>query len=272
MRIAISNIAWRADEEPAMRDLLAARGIDAVEVAPSKIGPNPAELSLDELARYRDSWRERGIEIVAMQALLFGRGELALFGTDAERAEMLAYLSRIVRLGGVLGARALVFGSPGNRKRGTLTLEQATEIAAPFFRRIGEVAVEGGTCLCIEPNPPEYGCDWIHSATQSRALVDHVGHPGFGLHLDAAALHMAGEGRAEIRACAGKLRHFHVSQPHLAPVAPGSDLPHESFAAELRAIGGEHAVSIEMRQVEASASNIPHIERALEYVRSAYGD
>jgi sugar phosphate isomerase/epimerase len=271
VRIAISNIAWRVDEELAVRDLLAARGIDAVEIAPAKIGPEPAELGRDPLACYRDFWRERGIEIVALQALFFGRGDLALFGTDAQREEMFEYLARIVRVGGALGAKALIFGSPSNRKRGALSLERAAELAALFFQRVGEVAVESGTCLCIEPNPPEYGGDWIHNAEQARAFVDLVAHPGFGLHLDAAALHMAGEDASQIYASAGKLRHFHASEPHLGPVGPGSVVPHRQFAEALRACGGVPAVSIEMRQVEPVASNLPHVERALDYVERVYG-
>jgi len=271
VRIAISNIAWRADEEAGVRDWLAERGIDAVEIAPGKIGPAPAELTRDQLARYRDFWRERGIEIVAMQALLFGRSELALFGSDAQRDEMFRYLARIVRVGGALGARALVFGSPANRKRGAVSLEQAAELAAPFFRRLGELAVESGTCLCIEPNPPETGCDWIHGVAQARAFVDLVAHPGFGLHLDAAALHLAGEGEEQIHANAGRIRHFHASEPQLAPVGPGSLVPHERFAAALRAAGGVPAVSIEMRQVEPLASNLAYVERALAYVQPIYG-
>jgi hypothetical protein len=31
------------------------------------------------------------------------------------------------------------------------------------------------------------------------------------------------------------------------------------------------AVSIEMRQVEQSASNLPHVERALDYIQRVYG-
>lgn len=271
MRISISNIAWRADEEREVRDLLASRGVDAVEVAPSKIGPKPAELQLDELRRYREFWSERGIEIVAMQALLFGRAELALFGSDAQRDEMFEYLARIVRVGGALGARALVFGSPGNRKRGALSDEQAAQLAAPFFRRVGEVALEAGTCLCIEPNPPEYGCDWIHRAAQAREFVALVGHAGFGLHIDAAALHMAGEDVEQLQASAGRMRHFHASQPHLAPVGPNTVVPHERYAAALRACGGVRVVSIEMRQAEATNSNLPNVERALDYVQSVYG-
>jgi sugar phosphate isomerase/epimerase len=271
VRIAISNIAWRSDEEPAVRELLAARGIDAVEIAPGKLGEDPGGLGREALARHRGFWSERGIEIVALQALLFGRSDLVLFGGEPERAAMLAYLERIVRVGGALGARALIFGSPGNRQRGALTPDQAAELAAPFFRRLGEIALESDTCLCIEPNPAAYGCDWIHDVAQARAFVDFVAHPGFGLHVDAAALFLAGEGAEQIRANAGRLRHFHASEPGLGPLTADAVVPHASYAQALRACGGVPAVSIEMRQVEQTASNLPHVERALDQVVPIYG-
>lgn len=255
-----------------MRDRLAVRGIDAVEIAPGKIGPDPGALGRDALARYRELWRERGIEIVALQALLFGRSDLVLFGSDRQREELFAYLERIIRVGGALGAGVLIFGSPGNRKRGALSPEQANALAAPFFRRLGELALENAACLCIEPNPAAYGCDWIHTAAQARAFVDLVAHPGFGLHIDAAALHMAGEDAAQIRANTGAIRHFHASEPQLAPLAADSVVPHRRYAEALRACGGVPAVSIEMRQVEASASNLPHVERALDFVAEVYAD
>lgn len=270
MRLCISSIAWRPDEDAAVRDLLARRGVTAIEGAPSKIGKPPLELTRDDLARYRGFWAKRGIDVVAMQALLFGRADLKLFGEARERDEFVAYLSRIVEIGGALGASALVFGSPGNRKRGALDEGAAREIAATVFRRIGDVAVAAGTCLCIEPNPPEYGCDWITSAAQARALVDHVAHPGFGLHLDSAALRFAGEDETAITANRGVIRHFHASEPQLAPLRPGTDVPHARFAAALKANGDVPVVSIEMRQVEAVESNLPHLERALDFVQSVY--
>lgn len=270
MKLCISAIAWRTDEDAAVRDLLAARGVTAIEGAPSKIGKPPLELTDDDLARYRGFWAEKGIAIVAMQALLFGRADLKLFGSDAEREEFIAYLSSIVKIGGALGAKALVFGSPGNRKRGAIDESAAREIAASVFRRVGDVAVDHGTCLCIEPNPPEYGCDWITSVAQARALVDHVAHPGFGLHLDSAAIRFAGEDESAITNNRGAIRHFHASEPQLAPLRPGTDVPHARYAAALRAIGGVPVVSIEMRQVELTASNLPHLERALDFVAATY--
>lgn len=271
MNIAISNIAWRRDEEGEAAKLLQRMGIQGVEVAPSKIGPEPALLGDDEIRRYRAFWNELGIEIVSMQALLFGQDHLALFHSDAERDEMLRYLERIIRIGGALGAKALVFGSPKNRRKGPLSDAEARAIAVPFFRAAGKIAAEFNTCLCIEPNPPVYGCDWITSASAALELVDEVDQPGFGLHLDAAALHLAGEGPDTIRRCGAKIRHFHASQPQLVAVRAGGEVDHATFADTLRELEYERWVSIEMREQPAGESNLAAAGAALEFACHVYG-
>ncbi|MBL8859324.1 MAG: sugar phosphate isomerase/epimerase [Planctomycetes bacterium] len=271
MKLAISNIAWRADEERAIADLLQARRVRGVEVAPGMVSSSPATATDDEIARYRAFWNERDIEIVAMQALLFGTQGLALFESESARRDLSLYLARIVRLGGLLGARALVFGSPKNRVAGKLAPEAVTGIAVPFFRALGALAVDHGTCVCIEPNPPVYGADWIVNAREALEFVALVDHPGVGMHLDAGALHIQNEGPAEIRAAGVGLRHFHASQPDLVPLCAGGLVPHATYAAALRSIGYERWISVEMRAGAGAASNRPAVETALAHALSVYG-
>jgi D-psicose/D-tagatose/L-ribulose 3-epimerase len=271
MKIAISNIAWSVEEEPAIGALMQHLGIQGVEVAPGKIGPKPALLSDDEVRRYRATWNDRGIEIVAMQALLFGVEGLAIFESAAARKKMGDYLARILQIGGTLGAKALVFGSPKNRLVGALSGAEIDSVAVPFFREMGAVAADNGTCLCIEPNPRAYGADWITTAKEAEAFVERVDRPGFGLHLDAGALHMQNEGPAEIRLAGNRIRHFHASEPQLAPLQPGSAVPHETYAATLRAIGYPRWVSVEMRQVPGQTSSLATVETALRCAIGTYG-
>lgn len=271
MKVAISNIAWGVEEEPAVAALMQGLGVRGVEVAPGKIGPRPAEIGEEEVRRYRGFWNERGIEVVAMQALLFGTEGLAIFGDAGSRRAMSEYLVKIIRLGGRLGAKALVFGSPKNRLVGTLSRREVETIGVPFFRELGAVAAENDTCLCIEPNPPAYGADWITTAKEAQAFVALVGQPGFGLHLDAGALHMQGEGAEEIRGAGSGIMHFHASQPQLAPLQPGGEVPHERYAEALRAIGYRRWVSVEMRQVSGQTSSVATVETALRCAMGAYG-
>jgi sugar phosphate isomerase/epimerase len=270
MRVAISNIAWKVDEEPAVRDLLVRLGVRGVEVAPSKVGPAPDAIPADVARRYRDTWEERGIRIVAMQALLFGRPELAIFQGEGPRAALREYLSAVIELGGRLGARALVFGSPKNRRIEGLPRAEVERIAIPFFRDLGRVADANDTCLVVEPNPPSYGADWITDAKTAVELVEAVDHPGFGLHLDAGGLHLAGEGAPEIARGGPWIRHFHASQPELAPLAPGGPVDHAAFAAALRELRYPRWVSIEMREVAGAPSALPYVERAVHHVESIY--
>jgi len=271
MKLAISNIAWRAEEERDVRDLLARLDVRGVEIAPSKIGPAPDRIDEDTARRYRASWEDRGIRIVAMQALLFGRPELSIFASAASRADMLAYLSAVIRLGGRLGARALVFGSPKNRLVGSLSRSEVEAIGVPFFRELGRIADDHDTCLCIEPNPPVYGADWITDARSAIQFVELVDHPGFGLHLDAGGLHLAGEGAPEIARGGAWIRHFHASQPQLVPLAPNGPVPHATYAEALKTLAYPRWVSIEMRGPENNAPALAAVETAVEFARATYG-
>ncbi len=270
MKVAISSIAWSAEEEPAAARLLEALGVRGVEVVPGRVCADAAAWGPEDAEGHRLFWADHGVEIVAMQALLFGRNELAIFGDEATRAKLREHLARVIEMGGALGARALVFGSPKNRLVGSLAPAGIDAIALPLFRALGQVAHDAGTCLCIEPNPPRYGADWIHDVVHARALVEAVGHPGFGLHVDAGALHLAGEGPRELADCAGRMRHFHASQPDLAPLRAGGPVAHEAFADALRAQDYSNWVSIEMRRVDGAPA-LAAVAEALGYAQRVYG-
>ena len=246
MKLAMSAIAWEPSEDDAAARILREHGFSGVELAPAKIFPRPEAAGDAQIAACCAAWEGRGLRIVALQALLFGRPDLTVFGETSEAT--IEYLSRVVRLGARLGAGALVFGSPRNRARGSLPLAQAWPRAVEFFRRLGEVAAEAGTCLCIEPNPPRYGADFIVDSNEALRLVEEVSSPGFGLHLDAACAHLAGEDLpARLRASAHVLRHVHLSEPNLAPVHADGTVDLAAIAAVLHDISYSGFVSVEMR-------------------------
>lgn len=271
MKIAISNIAWRIDEEPRVAELLVKKGIKGVEVAPGKIDPNPTELTADRIKAYRDFWNCRGIAIVAMQALLFGKNDLLLFASSELRREMCKYLSRIIALGGKLGAQTLVFGSPKNRKKGNLSQIGAEKIAIPFFRELGRHAVDAGTRLCIEANPPSYGCDFVTNTREAYEFVKKVDHAGFGLHVDVAAMAQAGEPPDDLVAYGVSINHFHASEPDLRPVIGNDSVNHAGYAQALSSIYYPNWVSIEMREANSPGDTIELVARAIDFVQSVYG-
>ena len=74
-----------------------------------------------------------------------------------------------------------------------------------------------------------------------------------------------------IAANSGRIRHYHAGRPQLAPVVPGTGIPHERCTAALREPGNVRAVSVELRQVVARQGDRPHLERALDFVAAACG-
>lgn len=246
MRIAISNIAWEVADDAAVAALLARHGVDAIDVAPGKYFPDPGAATLAEIRRVGEWWSGQGVEITGMQALLFGTSGLNLFGEPASRAAMLERLAAVCRVAGVLGATRLVFGSPKNRDRSGLTDEEALAISVAFFRELGEVARGNGVCICLEPNPVRYGCNFMTTTAEAASVVHAVGHPSIRLHLDTGTMTVNGEDPVEsIRRHCAIIAHVHASEPDLVPLGEGAT-DHGKVAGALRLHAPDRVVSIEM--------------------------
>jgi len=267
MRISISNIAWELDEEPAIAEQLRAAGVERVDIAPGKYFPDPAAATEAEMAAVRELWRGRGFAIEGMQALLFGTSGLNLFADPDD--VMLDRLSAICRIGGGVGARALTFGSPRQRDRTGLDEATTQEVAVRFFRRLGDVAVEHGVIVCLEPNPAIYNCNFMVTADETAEVVAVVDHPGIRMQLDVGALALNGENPATtIARHAALIGHVHASEPRLAVLGEGG-AAHVDAAAAFRAARPELAVTIEM-----APAPIPHAEavaRAVTLAQEVYG-
>ncbi len=269
MNLAISNIAWERDEEAAAAEIMATLGISRVEIAPTKVWDVPLEATDAQIKAYRRWWERQGIQIVALQSLNYGHPEFQIFGDATLRDQFLAYLKGIISLGAKLGAKVLVFGSPKNRLVGELPASQAHAIAVEFFGDLGQTAADHGVVFCIEPNPPAYGCDFVTNTHTGIGLVQAVSSPGFGLHLDAAGLTLAGGDPAgAIREAMPSLRHFHLSEPFLEEIGPGQ-VDHENISKTLRETSYSQVVSIEMKAGPAG-SNVDRVRRALEFAQKIY--
>ena len=269
MNLSISNIAWASEDEPLAAEILRESGLARVEVAPTKIWNEPLRTGDDDIERYRGFWSERGIEIVALQALLFGRPDLTVFESAEARAETLEYLRGIARLGSKLGARVLVFGSPKNRRVNGRPPEEVDDIAVAFFKAVGEAARDEGVILCIEPNPPQYDCDFVTTSAEGLELVRKVDSAGFGLHLDAAAMTLSGESlEPALMNAAGAICHFHASEPNLGPLGKGG-VDHDTLASLLNRIGYSNCVSVEMRH-DPDAETAAELQRVLTYLKETY--
>lgn len=266
MRLSVSNIAWDIADEPAAAELLAAAGIGCVDVAPGKYFADPAAVSEADGERVRRWWADRGFTIVGMQGLLFGTTGLNLFSDDGTMLQRLAQQCRIGRL---LGARALVFGSPKQRDRGGLDDTAAKRVAVDFFRRLGDAAAEEGVVVCLEANPALYGCNFMVRTDEAAAVVRAVDHPAVRLQLDVGTMATNAEDPvATIEAYAPLFAHAHASERGLVAVGDGG-APHALAAEVLRRVRPDLTVAVEM---VTPPEGLAAVERAIAAAKAAYGD
>ena len=271
MRIAISNIAWDVSDDKAVAALLRQYQVDAIDIAPGKYFPDPREATSADISRVREQWARLGIEITGMQALLFGTTGLNLFGPPAVQTALLAHLDAVCRIGAGLGATRLVFGSPKNRDRTGLSEAQTETMAVEFFRRLGDCASAHGVQVCLEPNPPCYGANFMTTSVETAAVVRRVAHPAIRMQLDTGAITINGEAAQQVIAdCAPLIGHIHASEPNLAMLGDGG-CDHHAMGRTLNAFLPDRLVTIEMLAARQEPP-LHAIERALQVAIRYYRD
>lgn len=270
MKVTISNLAWSPTLDEQVFEMLADKGVHEIELAPTKYLPDIGLATDDEMKELRARFDRQRVSIVAMQALLFGKPQLKVFGDETTRRDTLDYLKRVMDLAAILGAGRIIFGSPKNRYIEGMGPAAAQTIALDFFRELGDYGSEKGVMFCIEPNAAAYGCNFMTTSPDAAKFVHDVASRGFRLHLDLGVMRMNNE---DIDSVIGEnidiIEHFHVSEPNLKPVTKDSGFDHHAVAKSLRHHGYAGRVSIEMLE---SPEGAKAVEGALDLVISAYGD
>jgi D-psicose/D-tagatose/L-ribulose 3-epimerase len=254
LRFAFSNIAWTPHDDPETFSLLRRHGIEGVEVAPTAVWGSWEAMTVPKARAYRQFLGEQGFAVPALQALLYGKPEARLFEGHGE-AVLLEHFALVACIASALEARVAVLGAPSQRDRAGRSWPRALEHAAGVLRKAAMLFHDQGCCLCIEPNPRRYGCNFVNTAAEGVELVAAVDHPGLGLHLDAGGMFLERDDLASaLPAALPMLRHFHVSEPELGdfrqPVAP-----HTENLCCLSAAGYTGWCSVEMRRPAASLAD-----------------
>ncbi len=277
MRIAISNLAWDITEDEAVAALLQRYQVNAIDIAPSKYFAQPALATDSQMASVKAWWRQHGIDIVGMQALLFGTLGLNIFAAPDIQAAMLGHLGAICRIGSALGATRLVFGSPKNRDRRGLSDADALAVAVPFFRQLGNVAAAHGVVVCLEPNPACYGTNFMTHSQDTAQVVTQIDHPAIRMQLDTGAMTVNAEDPCAVLSLhAGLIGHVHASEPELRPLGDGGQngdggTDHAAMFGALHSYLPDHVVTIEMLAT-AHEPHLVSIERALQVAIQYYRD
>lgn len=272
MKLAISNIAWEHDEDEQIYQLMREKSITGLEVAPKRVFDEPFNASSQQIEDYKTHLKKWGIKPVAMQALLYGHPDLKLFADEKARTALYVHLKKCIDFASELGIRVLVFGSPKNRKiygESKEKKEDAWNIASSFFSQLGKYARAGHTIICIEPNPEEYGTNFVNTAAGGIELVKEVDSPGFKLHLDLGGMILSDENlETVLKKSLPFTEHFHISSPYLQMITEYRQT-HQQLASLLDKFNYNKWVSLEMKK-NLKDTNIKAVSEALSLITEIY--
>lgn len=229
-QLSISNIAWDAKDDLKVAKILNKHDVKYIDLAPSKYFKDLKKATITEIEQVKGIWRKHGISIYGMQSLMFGTKDLNLFGDNLVQSVMLDHLSSVCRIGELLDARYLVFGSPKNRDCSVVEDDKREDIALDFFYRLGEIAKHYNVTICLEPNPTLYGANFLTTTQDTYDFVCKLNHPNIRMQLDTGTMLVNNEVASVIDHVKNMIGHVHLSQKHLTVLGDScEDIPNTAI-------------------------------------------
>ena len=259
MKLSISNIAWSAEKNLQVYELMQEKNFTGLEIAPTKIFPENPYSKLKDA----ENWKKNlPFEVPSMQSIWFGRTE-KIFGSEVERKILLDYTKKAIDFAKVIGCKNLVFGCPKNRN---LPEGANKNIGVKFFSELADYAQKNNTVIGMEANPTIYNTNYINTTQDALNLIGEVNSAGFKLNLDIGTMIQNSESAEILRGKVHLINHVHISEPFLKPIQERKI--HGEIAEILKSEGYKNFISIEMATVE----DLKILEKAMDYVKVVFGD
>ena len=264
--IAISNIAWTADNDSDVFEVMQSLNVTNLEISPFRETKTTSTAQINDLILHTDKFNLR---IVSFQALMFRHPELTMFENSTTRQATLKHLSKIIELAGSIGAKTLIFGAPKAKLLMHHNYKEAFAIALEFFDSIAQIAQKNGVVFCIEPTPSIYGADFIRNTSEAMDIINAIDNEGLALNLDIGAMILNGEDiTVGIRQNAKRIGHVHVSEPQLVRISLNQNF-HREVAGALKEVKYNKIVSIEMKA--SKRNNLKRTSETINFVKQIYG-
>lgn len=243
MRFGVNTFVWESPFTTEVAPALAAKanqlGFDVLEIACE-------QPELIDVPRVRDIVSEHGLQVIVCGA--FGPGRDVSSDSEAVRANAKDYIRWLIDAAFDLDS-PLVCG-PMYSQTGKARLMPAdmrdTERrrTVEALKELGDYAGDRGVRLALEPLN-RFETDMINTTEQALALIEEIGSPHVGLHLDTFHMHIEEKSSADAVRMAGRhVFHFHACENDRG--IPGSgQVAWRAVADALRDIAYDGAVVIE---------------------------
>ena len=267
MKLAVCNELFEGWAFDRICRFARSAGYSGLEIAPFTLATPITEVSASRRAELRGHAADAGVEIVGLHWLLAKTDGLHVTSPDrAVRERTAEYLIALAEACHDLGGHVMVFGSPKQRSLlSGVSQDQALELATDTFRQAMPFVAAFDVTICMEPLTPAE-TDFVTTVADAVRLIDAVGHPSFGLHLDVKAMSSESTPVPDlIRQHAGRAGHFHVNDAN----GRGPGFGDTNFVPILQALddaGYDRWMSLEVFDFTPDPETIAL--KAVEYLRT----
>lgn len=261
MKLSISNIGWKSENDLVVYDLMKEYGFTGLEIAPTRIiTENPYDNLLEAKKFKNFLWKNYSFSIPSMQSIWYGRSE-RIFGKIEEREKLIEYTKKAIVFAYEIGCHNLVFGCPKNRATNS---DGDYEIAKIFFKELGEYAISKNVCIGMEANPNIYNTNFINDTASALKLIEDVNSDGFLLNLDIGTIIYNNEILDILKGKVHLINHIHISEPYLRNIERRNI--HNELKELLIKENYKKFISIEV----GTTDDILTIEKTMKYISGVF--
>lgn len=253
MKIAISNLAWRVDEDQSkVVELLDRYGIEFIELANRK--------------QNFDQVLESGKKVCSMQSIFMSDG-FELLGSELDRSMIELKFFRALSDAENLGCRNIVYGCPKSRRMPdfdrTSKRDQVMSEVVKMFREIS--SAKKSVTVAIEPVVERYGSQFLTNFRDAVKFVKKVDRPNIKVNLDLANVLETGVSSREVIRDLKYVSHVHVSEMSLDKIEY-----HEEISKIIEHIAENESERL-IVSIEALDLTLEEIEESIKILKS-YAD
>jgi sugar phosphate isomerase/epimerase len=259
MKLGLINSAWVQAQQPTVFGLRKTKeiGFDTVDIF-----VDPLDIDVKERRLIKDECDRIDLPIVSIACVAVGlidfNPSVRRFHLERVKAYLdLAYEYQAKNVLLVLGEYIW--------NREVIPAAEQWRLGVECCRALGDHAADRGVQIALELEP--FALSLVNSVDTMVRFLDDVGHPAVRANIDVSHLVLSGVKPEELRRLAGKAIHVHISdcdgKVH-GDLPPGRGVvPFEPYLKEIKALGIDGAVSIELEYS-------PQPERIVEWVEEAY--
>jgi sugar phosphate isomerase/epimerase len=264
-RLAVCNETFQGASFPEACRLARVTGYTGLEIMPSTLAPDPAQLTPSQRAELGRTIRNEGLTYTGMHAAVSAPAGLHLTTPDAAlRARSWEYFRRMIDLSADLGPGSyIVLGSSKQRAAAPgESVDDAVKRLRDGMAECAPHAGERGVLLLAEPLAPHL-CNVMTTLAQAVQLVRSIHHPAVQTMFDTHNAVTEAEPQDQLlRKYARYIRHVHVNEPDGRHPGTGN-YDFGLLLRTLRQIRYRGWVSLEVFQFQPSGEQIARESAAL---------